>query len=312
MEETAKTIMDEVMVVNNAKRKAALGPERRAIASAAEQRNSPGANDWLTARPRNRRQAFADDEYALLVRWRFRLPLTEGDQRCGYTRSTTGVRCPSVVDPHLDHAMGCARAPIVARHNAIRDWLAGIARESGACTQTEQRIECLARTPCPKSDVRIQMPVYAHALHLDVEMSHPFKMMRTGAYAAMTGPALLAKEVCKKREHYAAGIGGKPVTLIPIVACSYGRWNDDTNRFLKAMAKARSLQLANSLGVDAGKAKAAIIQKWRLEFSCLLQRGNAKVIRAAFPSPTEFTAVRALCEAAVYLAKAAAAGTWEK
>jgi len=74
-----KTIMDKVMVKNNEKRKAALGPERRAIASAAEQKNSPGANDWLTARPRGRRQAFADDEYALLVRWRFRLPLTEGD-----------------------------------------------------------------------------------------------------------------------------------------------------------------------------------------------------------------------------------------
>jgi len=180
--------------------------------------------------------------------------------------------------------MGCARAQIVARHNAIRDWLASIARESGACTQTEQRIECLARTPCPKSDVRIQMPVYAHALHLDVEISHHFKMMKTGVYAAVSGPALLATEIGKKREHYAAGIGGKPVTLIPIVACSFGRWSDETNRFLKAMAKARSLQLANTLGVDAVKAKAAIIHKWRLELSCLLQRGNAKIIRAAFPT----------------------------
>ena len=113
--------------------------ERVVAASAANSPESPGASDWLMAKPSCKKCAFPDNAYRALLMWRLHLPLAPAGSNCAYLIRSHNATCSSPLTPEVDHAFHCCRSQIVGRDDALRDVWASFYAQAGAGVLTEQR-----------------------------------------------------------------------------------------------------------------------------------------------------------------------------
>ena len=75
------------------------------------------------------------------------LPVHAGGMHCAYTTLTGSTSCGVLLDRHGPHAATCARGPVMARHNGIRNDLLSLMRQAGWHVAVEQQVLVGKRGP---------------------------------------------------------------------------------------------------------------------------------------------------------------------
>ena len=240
-----------------------------------------GASEWLLAPPASRTLAILDADFQILLLTRLRLPIASEGSTCAYFIRSSARTCGSSLTVDADHVHGCCKAPVAARHHALRDTWARICREVGAGdVQVEQHVPELARLDATVADVRSVEHASASARYYDVAVTHPIKHHQGEWQPSGPGQAVEVAER-GKLVRYAPSRGGRPVLLTPVCFETYGHAGERTYRELSRLARARALRPDAMSSIDpAGVAKGALL-RWRRELSVALQLGNARVLQQA-------------------------------
>ena len=136
------------------------------------------ASVWLTVTPTENGLSFLDAEYAVLVRFRLRLPLQQDGAPCARLRRPPSNRAQLQregrwYDPEGDHAHSCPRNSGLwtHRHHGMRDTLRSQLQWLGFTAHTEQEVPSLPHRP----DVRasgFSIPT----THFEVYITHPDRL----------------------------------------------------------------------------------------------------------------------------------------
>ena len=104
-------------------------------------------------------------------------PVCDPGNRCK-NKKRDGTECGAALDKEGKHATTCPCGhALSARHNALRDEIANIARRTGLCADIEVLVDHHAIDPenGAKMDVRISKPGFQNADELiDVQVTTPF------------------------------------------------------------------------------------------------------------------------------------------
>ena len=68
------------------------------------------------------------------------LPVHAAGMHCAYTTLTGHTSCGTLLDRHGHHAASCARGPVMARHNGLRNELMSLMRQAGWHVAIEQQV----------------------------------------------------------------------------------------------------------------------------------------------------------------------------
>ena len=68
------------------------------------------------------------------------LPVHAAGMHCAYTTLTGHTSCGTLLDRHGHHAASCARGPVMARHNGLRNELMSLLRQAGWHVAIEQQV----------------------------------------------------------------------------------------------------------------------------------------------------------------------------
>ena len=267
-----------------------------------EGRASPGTSDWLVASPRTLAFVMPDAAYCTSLRARLRLDLAHVSATCVYRTHTTHRTCGAELTRNADHAHGCCRAPVLARHHAIRDLWCRLCREAGCSADTEQIVYELGRRrprqqvnpdavePAARidgenggedvvADVRALQGPAAPAVYTDVVVTHPVNCHH-GAWTATARGVAARREERKKYADYTPNPGGRPVCFVPLAFETFGRWGPAAVTELRRLARLR-MDADRASPLEPAAAFRSVLTRWRQQVAVALQRGNFEVYAAS-------------------------------
>ena len=176
----------------------------------------------------------------------------------GKNKKRDGTECGAALDKEGKHATTCPCGhALSARHNALRDEIANIARRTGLCADIEVLVDHHAIDPenGARMDVRISKPGVQNADELiDVQVTSPFFVEA----AALVGKAATIAE-SKKRTKY------RPAVVTPAILETHFR-------------TAHSQSVPAKIAPEDQQARATWLQEAMRRISCVLQIHNARII----------------------------------
>lgn len=228
-----------------------------------------------------------DATFQAIMRVKLRVPLVPASATCTHVPASANRACGCRLTPGVDHAHSCAKGARTARHHRLRDWWWQRCKDSGALADREQVVYELGqisadRTKQRVADVRASGGASIGTVYYDVVVSH-FRHLTvaTGEWRADGRGVAAARAETAKHRDYRPGLGGRPVTLVPLAAETGGRWGPAAEKELIRLARATVLRAQEDACAAADhSATAAVLCRWRQELSCLLQRGNWGVLAA--------------------------------
>ena len=132
-----------------------------------DQRRNIAMTSWLVA-PQG---TFVGDKvWQTHMRTRLHLPVCLMTQPCRYIHSTTNRQCSAAVDEWGRHAQHCARQPVQARHHALRNLWADLARAAGWHAALEQEVQLPDGRK--RADLLLSSPAGTRQA-LDITVVHP-------------------------------------------------------------------------------------------------------------------------------------------
>ena len=147
-------------------------------------------------------------------------------------RKRDGTECGAALDKEGKHATTCPCGhALSARHNALRDDIANIARRTGLCADIETLVDHPAIDPenGARTDVRVSKPGVQNPDELiDVQVTSPFCVEAAG----LVGKAASIAE-SKKRTKY------RPAVVTPAILETDGRMGPTLEAFLSGIAPGR-------------------------------------------------------------------------
>ena len=243
------------------------------------------ASVWLTVTPTEHDLSFLDAEYAVLVRFRLRLPLRPEGGPCAQVRRAAPPDTPAPrrggtwYDAEGDHAHSCPRnsGPRTRRHNRLRNAIRTQLQWLGFTAHTEQEVPGLQHRP----DVRasgFSIPT----THFEVHVTHPNRLASDPELRRRgQSPSAFVEGAWRWRlEHDYQG-GPPPraaYDLVPAVASSYGGWHPSFAQWWRGAVR-MAAEHAGSLASQTG-------MLWRTVgiLSVTLQRQTFQVLAACVPA----------------------------
>jgi hypothetical protein len=224
----------------------------------------------------------SDDAYKIALRQRLHLPVAVAGAACAYTPLSSQVRCCKPLTATADHAHSCSFSQRMARHNAMRDLFCDFYRQAGCYASVEQAVTEIGHEVAPKADIRAAGGPASPVTYADVQITHTARYCHQADSwtAGPPGAAAHTAELTKKR-HYRPRQGGRPVTMLPLIWETTGRWGQAAAGELRRLARLRASQARRSGTADADAVYRATLGRWRREVGVCLQTHNAAVIAAA-------------------------------
>ena len=199
--------------------------------------NEKGLSSWLTVAPRWQHGTIlkkSDFRDALCIRY-------------GHRLSGLPEKCVCGVDLSPAHALTCATGGYtIARHNEVRDLVAGLLREAGVVdVETEPRL-----LPCGDEDLpggrslnrstEARLAVRARGFwswqqdaFFDVRITHPAASVLSRSKALSQ---LKSHERAKKNQYASRVVNVERGSFTPLVFSTYGFSGPETTQFLKSLA----------------------------------------------------------------------------
>jgi hypothetical protein len=187
-------------------------------------------------------------------------------------------------DPFGHHFLNCRRGgEVILRHNALRQCFASIIQSSGHSVQQEVPISAASSTHTSSGNLRFDIIATSsaslHNISADVTVTNPL----SGSPAILARNATNNGNACTRAERrkesiYSGVSAGLGRQFVPLAIEVFGRLGAKCDSFLKQLA---SSAIANYAGVDsviANKLHASLIHLWKIKISCILQKGNSKII----------------------------------
>ena len=208
-----------------------------------DQRRHIAMTSWLVA-PQG---TFVGDKvWQTALRTRLQLPLCLMNQPCKYVHSTTNRPCGAAVDEWGRHTQNCARQPVHARHHALRNLWAELAKSAGWHSALEQEVQLVDGQK--RADILLTSPAGTRQA-LDVNIVH---QMGDSAAAA-------AKARQRKERQYLGDLptlrlpGGE--TFVPIVHVAGGYLEDAGLSLAEQLCTDLAAKLVNLQGQTVPVAK---------------------------------------------------------
>ena len=199
--------------------------------------NEKGLSSWLTVAPRWQHGTIlkkSDFRDALCIRY-------------GHRLSGLPKKCVCGVDLSPAHALTCATGGYtIARHNEVRDLVAGLLREAGVVdVETEPRLlpcggedlpggRSLNRSTEARLDVRARgFWSWQQDAFFDVRITHPAASVLSRSKALSQ---LKSHERAKKNQYASRVVNVERGSFTPLVFSTYGFSGPETTQFLKSLA----------------------------------------------------------------------------
>ena len=219
--------------------------------------SGPGASRFLQV-PTSNTPIVHNSAFQHTARMRLCRPVCEHGNRCK-NKKRDGTECGAALDKEGKHGTTCPCGhALSARHNALRDEIANIARRTSLCADIEVLVDHPAIDPenGARMDVRISKPGVQNADELiDVQVTSPFCVEAAG----LVGKAPSIAE-SKKRTKY------RPAVVTPAIVETHGRIGPTLKAFLAKIAP------------EDQQARATWLQEAMRRISCVLQIHNARII----------------------------------
>ena len=194
-------------------------------------------------------------------------------------------QCGSALDPFGYHTLNCRRGgDIIFRHNALRETFASLMKSSGFITKQEVLLSTLPNACNSSHNLRFDILVTSCALlsqySADVTVINPISSSQSvlAQNASTNGNASRTAE-SRKRALYSDHSSQLGYEFVPLALEVFGRLGTAGNALLKQMATRAIANQADVDTVTATKLHASLVHWWRIKISCVLQKGNARIIQ---------------------------------
>ena len=219
--------------------------------------SGPGASGFLQL-PTSNTPIVHNSAFQHAARMRLCRPVCDHGNRCK-NKKRDGTECGAAIDKEGKHATTCPCGhALSARHNALRDEIANIARRTGLCADIEVLVDFPAIDPenGARVDVRISKPGVQNSDELiDVQVTSTFCVEAAG----LVGKAASIAE-SKKRTKY------RPAVVTPAILETHGRIGPPSRRSWPRSPP------------EDQQARATWLQEAMRRISCVLQIHNARII----------------------------------
>ena len=199
--------------------------------------------------------------------------------------------CGARPDPFGNHFLNCRRGgEVIYRHNAIRQVMSAILKSSGDVVYQEIPINSFpvdgasdsSTAPNLRFDIVAMSRAFLQNISADVTVSNPLSSSAAILLQnANTNGNSNNRAESRKNAMYAQVSHARGLKFTPLAVETFGRLGKS---FRKCLKEAASRVIASSAEVDqivANKLHATLVHLWQMKISCVLQKGNARIIQMA-------------------------------
>jgi len=229
--------------------------------------SSPFSSDWLQSPPASSSPFLAQvssAEWQDLLRYRIGVPVMQA----GFCEGCLGRR-----DALGDHAMACASCGRYARHNALRDALAGELRKAGSTVTVEEQVphtEPPDRPPGPNpqpslrslrpADLLVSSFRAGKPLAIDTTVVHPLRISSDASVRGASVGSFASQAESRKVEKYSAACQHAGLLFMPFGVESTGGWGPKARRLIQIISSAQASRSGTPMG-EVYKSVAATLRE---------------------------------------------------
>jgi len=217
--------------------------------------SGPFSNDWLHSPPASSSHFLASLSSAErhdVLRYRVGLPV----MKAGFCEGCLGRR-----DAFGDHAMACASCGIYARHNVLRDALAGELRKAGFTVTIEEQVphtEPPDRPPVPNpqpslrslrpADILVSSFRAGKPMAIDTTVVHPLRISSDASAHGVSVGSSACQAESRKVDKYLSACNHAGWLFMPFGVESTGGWGSKARRLIQVIASAQASRSGTPVG----------------------------------------------------------------
>ena len=180
-------------------------------------------------------------------------------------------RCKNhALDPVGHHALTCKRGPYVtARHNALRDCLAGYCRRAHLNPTLEAGAGLDDRQTRP-ADILLPVWTLGASAALDLTVVHPLNSINLNGASTDAGSVALAAAAERKHEENGKKCRELGWECVPMAITTYGEWEEEAEKTIS--------RICERLAIASGARIRQVHDGVRRRLSVVLMRANGRAL----------------------------------